>query len=149
MTDVFKQDKNDSFARTFYRFVELSNKTEMAIKKALKPFGLTHAQLNVLYVLASKYPEKIHPADLKKHLIVSNPDITRMVDRLVGKNWVHREICPENRRMMDINITSEGMQVFEEAHYAAKVAVGDFFKKDLEEKETEIFRDLLRKINIQ
>jgi DNA-binding MarR family transcriptional regulator len=148
MTQVFEEDKKDQYARTFYKLVEISNKLEMAIKKALRPFDLTHAQLNVLYVLAGRSPEKINPADIREHLIVSNPDVTRMVDRLVARKWVHRETCPENRRKVDLTITSEGLEVFERAHYAAKAAVRDFFSLDLSEKEARQLRQLVKKIKL-
>lgn len=148
MNQIFEEDKNNQHARTFYKFIALSNKLEMAIKRALKPFELTHAQLNVLYILASKSPEKLNPADIRKQLIVSNPDVTRMIDRLVVKKWVHRETCSENRRKVDLIITDLGKEVFTKAHYATKSAVGDFFSQDLDEQEAIQLRKLIKRIKI-
>jgi DNA-binding MarR family transcriptional regulator len=145
---IFEEDINSQHARTFYKFIELSNKMEMAIKKSIKPFGLTHSQLNILYILAKFHPGKLNPADLKDHIIVSNPDITRIIDRLLSKRLVYRETCPENRRKVDISITPKGLKVFEEAHYAAKSSVHDFFEADIDENEALQLRNLLKKIVI-
>lgn len=145
---VFEEDINSQHARTFYKFIELSNKLEIAIKKSIKPFGLTHAQLNILYVLAKHHPQKLNPADLKEHIIVSNPDITRIVDRLVNKKLVHRETCPENRRKVDISITPEGLSLFEKAHYIAKASARDFFSQDIDTEEAIQLRRLMKKIRI-
>lgn len=148
MKEIFEEDRSSQHARTFYRFVELSNKIEMTIKRALKPYGLTHAQLNVLYILAAKHPKKLNPADIRDQLIVSNPDITRMIDRLVVKNWVERETCPENRRKVDLSISAEGLETFEKAHYATKEILSDFFSGDIDEKEARQLRQLLKKIKL-
>jgi MarR family 2-MHQ and catechol resistance regulon transcriptional repressor len=148
MQKIFEEDRNSQHARTFYRLVEMSNKIELKIKQALKPFGLTHAQLNILYILASRHPRKLNPADIRDQVIVSNPDITRMIDRMVAKNWVERQTCPENRRKVDLSISDEGIETFKKAHYATKELLGDFFSNDIDENEARQLRGILKKIKI-
>lgn len=144
--EIFKEDRESPYAQAFYRLIALANNIEMEIKQALKPYSLTHAQLNVLYILAKNAPEKLHSTDIKKHLIVSNPDVTRLIDRLVRKGWVKREICPENRRKIDISITSEGKALFTKAHYSAKSATGSFFDSRISREEAIQLKEIFKKI---
>ena len=132
----------------YYAFLGLSHKVENKIKNVLKPLELTHPQLNVLYLLYHKNPEVLSPKDIKDSLIVNQPDITRLMDRLEKKGLVYRETCKENRRKVDIGITKKGMQVFELAHEKGKEAVGNFFQDFLSENERKIFYKLINKIKL-
>ena len=88
--------------------------------------------LNVLYVLDEYAPKPVSANVLKEKIIVSKPDITRLIDRLVKKGLVNRETCPENRRKIDITFTNRGMIVFQEAHQAASI----FVKNNIQNKFT-------------
>ena len=137
-----------TFSLTYYKFLELSHKVEDKLKNALKPFDLTHQQLNILYLLAKRHPAKLNANQLKEKIIVGKPDITRLVDRLVNKGYVSRETCMENRRKIDISITEKGLQVFEEAHNKGKESVGSFFMDFLNERESKALFKLLSKIKM-
>ena len=41
-------------------------------------------------------------------MLDKSPDLTRLLDKLVEKGLVERNLCPENRRKMDVLITKEG-----------------------------------------
>jgi DNA-binding MarR family transcriptional regulator len=116
------------------------------IKKALKPFNLTHAQLNTLYILFENQPDPVSANDLKERILVSNPDVTRMLDRLVQKEYITRETCPHNRRKIDICLTDNGKNIFKEAHESAKKAIGNFLEDFITTVEAEELRRILRKI---
>ena len=115
---------------------------EERIKGALKPLDLTHAQLNTLHILFENYPDPVSANELKKRILVSNPDVTRLLDRLVKKDYVQRETCPDNRRKIDISLTEVGRKVFLEAHKAAKSVLGNFFEDRITKDEA---IDLVRK----
>lgn len=80
-------------------------------KEVLKPFDITQQQFNVLKILKGRYPNSCTSNDIKEVMIDKGPDLTRMIDRLLDKGWVTREVCPENRRKLDITITKEGLSV--------------------------------------
>lgn len=138
-----------AFSVTYYKFLETAQKIESSLKVVLKPLDLTHPQLNVLYLLAKVYPGTLNTNDISEKIIVNKPDVTRLVDRLVSKDYVSRGICMENRRKVDISITEKGLQVFEKAHLKAKEAVGNFFQDFLNEKESRKLYKLLNKINVE
>ena len=73
-------------------------------------------------------------------------NVTRLLDRLVNKGYVHRETCPENRRKIDISLTEPGKKLFMEAHLAAKASLGNFFERQITEDEAKELRRILHKI---
>lgn len=133
-------------ALAYFNLLKTVSWLEEIIKKALKPFNLTHAQLNALYILFENDPGPVSANELKEKILVSNPDVTRLLDRLVVKGYVQRETCPENRRKIDISLTDPGKKLFMEAHLAAKGALGNFFEEQITEDEAKELRKILHKI---
>ena len=82
---------------------------------------------------------------INQRILVKSPDLTRLLDRLVKKNLVDRQICPENRRKMNIKLTGHGKQVFKKANNDAKRSVNNFFE-NLTEKEAGQLREIMRKV---
>ena len=133
-------------AVAYFNLLKTGSWIEDKVKKALKPYNLTHAQLNALHILYENDPEPVSANELKEKILVSNPDVTRLLDRLVKKQYVTRVTCPENRRKIDISLTDSGRKLFMEAHLSVKKALGDFFRKQLSENEAKTLRKLLHKI---
>lgn len=133
-------------ALAYFNLLKTGSWMEENVKKALKPFNLTHAQLNALYILFESHPEPVSANELKKKILVSNPDVTRLMDRLVNKGYVLRETCPENRRKIDVSLTDSGRTLFMQAHLSAKLALGDFFEKKITEDEAKELRRIMHKI---
>ncbi len=144
--DSLKEDLKSVHAISYYNLLLTSSWLEIKIKEALKPFDLTHAQLNVLSVLVQNHPEPMPANALKEKILVSNPDVTRLLDRLVKKGYVFRETCPENRRKINISVTDNGIEFYLRAHFAAKDAVNNYFEDQISLQEAIELRKILRKI---
>lgn len=140
------EDLRSIHALAYFNLLKTVSWLEELVKKALKPFNLTHAQLNALYILYEKHPDPVSANELKDRILVANPDVTRLLDRLVMKGYVHRDTCPENRRKIDISLTVPGRNLFLEAHQAAKEALGDFFERQITADEAADLRRILHKI---
>jgi len=140
------EDIKSIHALAYFNLLKTGGWVEEKVKNALKPFNLTHAQLNALHILFDNDPEPVSANELKKRILVSNPDVTRLLDRLVKKGYVVRKTCPENRRKIDIFLTDSGRDLFVKAHLSAKQALGDFFEKQITEDEASELRRILRKI---
>jgi DNA-binding MarR family transcriptional regulator len=140
------EDIKSIHALAYFNLLKTGSWIEEEVKKALKPLNLTHAQLNALYILNENHPEPVSVNELKEKILVSNPDVTRLVDRLVKKGYVLRETCTENRRKIDITLTDPGMKCFMEAHQSAKKSIGDYFEKQITEDEASELRRILHKI---
>lgn len=140
------EDINTIHAKAYFNMLKTSSWIEKEVKKALKPFGITHSQLNTLHILFTKHPQPVSVNTVKEQLLDSNPDVTRMLDRLVKKNLILRETCPGNRRKIDISLTAEGKEVLIKAHKAAKQAVGNFFEDYITEDEALELKRIFHKI---
>ena len=75
----------------------------------LKKFGITPEQFNVLRILRGSHPKKLMLASITSRMLDKSSNATRLVEKLRQKNLVEREICENNRRQVDINITEKGL----------------------------------------
>lgn len=139
-------DLKSIHALAYFNFLKTGSWVEENVKQAIKDYGLTHAQLNVLYILINSENRAVSSTELKEQILVNNPDISRLLDRLVKKGFISRKTCPKNRRKIDITITEEGKKIFRLAHLAAKESVGHFFKEKITLEEAQELRRILQKI---
>ncbi|NQY10265.1 MAG: MarR family transcriptional regulator [Flavobacteriales bacterium] len=109
--DELKQEKFKSPHQKAYLNLMFTYKfIESQSKKTLKPFDVTSQQYNVLRILKGKYPTLRSAEEIKDVMIDKSPDLTRLLDRLIDKGFVTREVCKENRRKLDIGITKKGLK---------------------------------------
>lgn len=139
-------DMESERAKSYFSLLATSSWIENRIREALRSFDLTHAQLNALYILVQNHPNPIPAKTLKEKILVSNPDVTRLLDRLVKKGFVLRETCPENRRKIDISVTESGIELFNKAHFAAKKALRNYFEDQISKDEANELRKILNKM---
>jgi len=67
-------------------------------------------EYDVLYTL-SKCAEPINLTDLNKHVLLSQPALSRMVDRLAGRGLVHRGADDRDHRGVRLSLTENGRAV--------------------------------------
>jgi DNA-binding MarR family transcriptional regulator len=77
----------------------------------LKPFDLSAEQFNVLRILRGQKGKAVNMCTIQERMIAKTSNTTRLVDKLLAKELVLREICPQNRRKMEITITTKGMEL--------------------------------------
>lgn len=80
----------------------------------LKPFEISVEQFNVLRILRG---QKGCPANMyliQERMLAKTSNTTRLVDKLLLKELVTREVCPNNRRKMEVAITDKGLALLEE-----------------------------------
>jgi DNA-binding MarR family transcriptional regulator len=90
-------------------------KREMA--ELLKPLDLTPAQYNVLRILRGALGEGDARerartcGDICARMVTYEPDLTRLLDRLVRQELVERERDEQDRRVVRSRITGKGLAV--------------------------------------
>jgi DNA-binding MarR family transcriptional regulator len=77
----------------------------------LKPFEISVEQFNVLRILRGQNGKPANMCLIQERMIAKTSNTTRIVDKLVTKELVTREICPHNRRKMEVNITEKGLEL--------------------------------------
>jgi DNA-binding MarR family transcriptional regulator len=81
------------------------------VKKFLKDYDLTNQQFNVLRILRGSYPEPISTATIRDRMLDKMSDSSRIVDRLYQKGLLMRKSCKEDKRLVDIIISEEGLKL--------------------------------------
>lgn len=126
--------------------IHTSNWLDERISKVLKGFGITHPQFNILKNIHAAHPEPLSVKEIKDTIMFTNSDVTRLVDRLVKKDLLCRDTCPNNRRKMDVNITDRGSKILDEILPELRKTFDNFFEKEVSTKEALSTSDLLRRI---
>lgn len=80
-------------------------------KKFFKKHNITMQQYNVLNILKSVQPEKLSTSAIKKRLTDTNPDVSRMVDRLEDLKLVTKKANKNDKRLIEVTITAKGLQL--------------------------------------
>jgi len=83
-------------------------------EQAFVEFGLSAQQYNALRLLRSVHPEPMPVLALGGRLISRAPDITRLLDRLESRALVERCRRADNRRVVDVKISTAGLQLLDE-----------------------------------
>jgi DNA-binding MarR family transcriptional regulator len=81
------------------------------LEQALKPFGVTPTQYNVLRILRGAGERGLCRSEVRERLIAQVPDVTRLLDRLEETKLIERERDSVDRRLVNTRITSEGLDL--------------------------------------
>lgn len=76
-----------------------------------KKHDITPEQYNVLRILRGAYPKPMMLGDVTCRMLDKSSNATRLVEKLRIKGYVVRELCPTNRRQVDITITEKGLSL--------------------------------------
>jgi DNA-binding MarR family transcriptional regulator len=74
-----------------------------------KQFQLTPTQYNILRILRGAGKPGITCSQASERMVTSDPDITRLLDRLEARQLIERERSREDRRVVIGRITSDGL----------------------------------------
>ena len=76
-----------------------------------KAYGISLPQFNVLRILRGQKGKPANLSTLNEHMINKMSNTTRLVDKLIEKKLVERDICENNRRKVEITITPKGLNL--------------------------------------
>ena len=107
--------------------------TEM-IAEALKPFGVSNQQFNVLRILRGQKGKPANLSTIQERMVTKMSNTTRLVDKLVDKDLCERIVCPSNRRKVEIRITKEGLELLKKIDPVIDKVENDIARK-INEKE--------------
>lgn len=79
--------------------------------EVLKPFDLSSEQYNVLRILRGQKGKAVNMCDIQERMLTKSSNTTRLIDKLIAKEMVERNICQKNRRKMEVIVTQKGIDV--------------------------------------
>ena len=137
INSTFKNNKVKALLNIIYTANWISSKQNTFFK----PFGISPQQFNILRILRGA-GKAIKVQTIKERMLERAPNATRLMDKLCDKKLINRLPCPEDRRVVHIEITEQGLALLNK--------IDKNFKEDLLEnltlKEAEQLSNLLDKI---
>ena len=130
--------------RTIIHLTLINNKIGDELGNALKPFGVSLQQFNVLRILRGQQGKPANMTTLNDRMVRKMSNTTRLVDKLLAKGYVDRVVCESNRRKVEITITNKGMEVLAEMDKAVTTAEAGLVSQ-LSEEEMKLLNELLDK----
>jgi DNA-binding MarR family transcriptional regulator len=112
-------------------------------KELFEPFGITGQQYNMLRILRGQHPKPIPAVEIKNRMLDKNSDVSRLLDRLIGKNLVNKNQCPNDKRATDISITETGLALLDNLDHSINNMDSHFL--NLSSEEAKKLSDLLDK----
>jgi DNA-binding MarR family transcriptional regulator len=86
--------------------------------RGFRPSGVSVPQFRVLVYLSLH--EGAMLSQISDHISLMRPTMSKMVDGLVRRGWVWRQIPPENRRCVNLGLTEDGKAVMNQARDEAR-----------------------------
>ena len=115
--DAIKQQKfENNLHKALVNLIYTSNWIAANQSEFFKDYDILPQHYNILRILKGKFPNSSCPGDIKEVMLDKNPDLTRLLDKLVKLGYVDRQLCEENKRKMDITITKKGLDFLNKIH---------------------------------
>ena len=141
LQDSFRNEYQKSAINLIYTYGWLNNKQKIFFKG----FNITAQQYNVLRILKGQFPDAISTSDIKSRMLDRNSDVSRIVDRLASKELIYKNTCLSDKRLVDVSITHQGLQLLSEIDIQILELDNLFSPLELEEaKELNRLLDKLR-----
>ena len=126
-------------------------KTSLRINKKLndvfKKYEISEQQFNILRILRGQRGKPSSLKTIQKRMVHLMSNTTRLVDKLILKDFVSRKTCKFNRRKIDIFITDKGLKFLDEINPIIDKSE-ELMTTNLSEEEKNILTNLLNKIAV-
>jgi DNA-binding MarR family transcriptional regulator len=139
----FKNNYLKAYVNIMYTASWINKQQSDAIKK----FDLSIQQYNVLRILKGMGTEPATVKLLTERMIDKMSNASRLVDKLLAKNYLRRIECAFDRRRVDIYITDSGLEILEQASHALDSLL-DETKKEISLDEAALLSELLDKLRL-
>ncbi|WP_185287773.1 MarR family winged helix-turn-helix transcriptional regulator [Chryseobacterium lactis] len=91
--------------------VETYNNVYERSQEFFATYGLTSQQYNVLSILYDA-GEPLSTSDILKKMLEKNAGVSRLVDRLIVKEFVEKSVNTGDKRLIDVRLTDKGEALY-------------------------------------
>ena len=77
----------------------------------LKPYEISEQQFNVLRILRGQKGIAANLSTVQDRMVHKMSNTTRLIDKLIKKKLVKRNVCVKNRRKIELFITEDGLDL--------------------------------------
>ncbi len=79
--------------------------------RRFKPYGISPQQFNVLRILRGQSPKAVSANLIASRMIDRKSNVSRLIDKLLLKGLVTRVENPDDRRAIQVSITTKGLHL--------------------------------------
>lgn len=130
--------------KTVLNIMYTQNIISEKLNEVFKYYDISTEQFNVLRILRGQRGKPANMCMIQERMIAKTSNTTRLVDKLLIKELVTREVCVENRRKMEIFITEKGLKLLDAMDPKVNECE-ESFTKNFTESELETLNLLLEK----
>ena len=106
---INQSEFKDEFEKADINLIYTANWMRDQFSQTIKAYDISQQQFNILRILRG---QKGKPAPLKlltERMLDKMSNTSRLVDKMLAKDLLRREICPNNRRQVEIVLTEKGL----------------------------------------
>ena len=139
-----RPDDHKTELRLWLRMLTCSTLIESEVRRRLREeFDVTLPRFDLLAQL-DRAPNGMTLGELSQRMMVSNGNITGLVERLAAQGLIRRKPLPTDRRVQIVSLTAEGRRFFRAMAKANADWIGEIFA-DLGQGDIEVLMGLLAK----
>jgi DNA-binding MarR family transcriptional regulator len=112
-----------------------SHQIQYLLHQNFRDKEITHQQYNVLRILRGQYPNPCNLKLIKERMLDPMSDASRIIDKLIKKEFVQRKESKKDRRNVDLLISNKGLKLLESLDYLDDTFKDLFDKLSAEEVE--------------
>ena len=138
---------DDDTIETYWMFLHVARQILSTFQNRLERFGLSDGKMYVLTLLRHAPGYSLTPSELAERCEVTRGTITGLLDGLERSGLIARKNHPEDRRMLTIQLTEQGIAFFDEVMPQHFRRFSEMIKRaDLSKDEQQQFMVILQKV---
>ena len=140
-------EKLEIAKNTVVGMLKAGNKAEQYLNGTLKPFEISLQQFNVLRILRGRKGKAANLNTVQQRMIHKMSNTSRLIDKLIEKKLVERNICANNRRKIELFITKSGLNLLSNLDNKIQMTEAEILNP-LSIDDQKILRNLINKITL-
>ncbi len=141
--DISQQSFRNEHQKGIINIIYTYNWMNEKMKKVFDAEGITGQQYNILHILRGA-AKPISTLQIRERMLDKMSDTSRIVDRLVLKGLAKKNVCKNDKRLVDVSISLKGMNLLEKIDKHENDM--DAILGNLTDAETKTLNKLLDKI---
>ena len=137
----FQDDRQKAVAHLLFTSKVLLSK----IGEALAPLDLTFQQFNILSIIEGQKGGDACVNTVKERMFDRNSNVSRLLNKMVKKEWLVKKRCDQDQRVVYLHITDEGKKMRKQGHKIMDGILKSFYV--LDNKESQNLDNLLHQFD--
>lgn len=129
--------------KSFVVLMKATRSIQERIKLDMTNYGLNLTEFAVLEVLYHKGQQTVQ--QICNSILIASGSMTYVIDKLEKKEMLQRKACPEDRRVIHVQLTDQGKEFMDKIFPDHQRVIEDIFE-DITHKEKQAMIDILKKI---